>query len=85
MMNIIGGYNYMKSCVLLAVLLVAVCPARVFLFGSVLLEDNNQAYKKLVEVVGKPTREGCDQNWDTTDCPKVAVVTSACPDSVCGE
>ncbi len=84
-MSIIEGYNYMKNCLLLALLLVAVCPAKVFLFGSVLLEDNNLAYKKLVEVVGKPTRVGCNQNWDTTDCPKVAVVTSACPDSACGE
>jgi len=36
-------------------------------------------------VVGKPVRPNCNQNWDRTDCPKVAVITSACPDSACGE
>lgn len=30
-------------------------------------------------------RPECNQNWDGTDCPKVAVITSACPDSACGE
>lgn len=75
----------MKSVVVLALLLLAASPARLFLFGSVLVDDGNPAYRKLVEVVGKPTRPGCDQNWDSTDCPKVAVITSACPDSDCGE
>lgn len=35
--------------------------------------------------MGKPVRPNCNQNWDGTDCPKVAVITSACPDSACGE
>jgi hypothetical protein len=66
--------------------LIAVClPVRIFLFGSVLSYDNNLAYQKLAMETGKPTHIDCDQNWDTTECPRVAVITSACPDSACGE
>lgn len=75
----------MKIYLLFALILITTTPAKVFLFGSVLLNDDNPAYKKLIEVVGKPTRPNCDQNWDSTDCPKVAVITSACPDAQCGE
>jgi hypothetical protein len=75
----------MKICLLLALILISATSTKVFLFGSVLVNDDNAAYKKLIEVVGKPTRPNCDQNWDSTDCPKVAVITSACPDSRCGE
>jgi cyanophycinase len=75
----------MKNYLLLALLVFAISPVKVFLFGSVLVNDDNPAYTKLIEVVGKPTRTDCDQNWLTTDCPKVAVITSACPDSECGE
>lgn len=74
-----------KIYLIFVLLLVAVSPVKVFLFGSVLLNDDNPAYKKLIEVVGKPVRPHCNQNWDGTDCPKVAVVTSACPDSACGD
>jgi hypothetical protein len=38
----------MKLYLILALLLVAIFPVKVFLFGSVLLNDNNLAYKKLV-------------------------------------
>lgn len=71
----------MKILLVLAFLLIATTSVKIFLFGSVLLNDNNPAYQKLKEVVGKPTRPNCNQNWDLTDCPKVAVITSACPDS----
>ena len=54
---------------------------RIFLFGGILVDDQNPAYAKLVQETGKPTRKNCDQNWDTTDCPKVAVITSACYDA----
>ena len=75
----------MKFYLICVLLLVTISPVKVFLFGSVLLNDDNLAYKKLVEVVGKPVRPNCNQNWERTDCPKVAVITSACPDSACGE
>lgn len=54
------------------------------MFGGILVDDNNPAYQQLALETGKPTRKDCDQNWDTTDCPKVAVITSACPDTQCG-
>lgn len=41
-------YNKMKIYLLIAVLLFAVSPVKIFLFGSVLLNDNNPAYKKLI-------------------------------------
>lgn len=75
----------MKICLIFALILIAATPSKVFLFGSILVNDDNPAYKKLIEVVGKPTRPNCDQSWDSTDCPKVAVITSACPDAQCGE
>lgn len=69
----------------LAGLITLVASLRIFMFGGVLLDDKNPAYRQLVLETGKPTRPNCDQNWDTTDCPRVAVITSACPDSRCGE
>jgi len=75
----------MTKYLLIFLLIALVSTVRVFLFGSILSYDNNLAYRKLAEETGKPTREDCDQNWETTDCPKVAVITSACPDSQCGE
>jgi cyanophycinase len=58
---------------------------KLFMFGGVLVNDDSPAYHQLALATGKPTRQGCDQNWDTTDCPRVAVITSGCPDSQCGE
>jgi hypothetical protein len=73
----------LKSFVI-ALLLVSSLSVKIFLFGGILVDDNNPAYKKLVEETGKPVKQNCDQNWDTTPCPKVAVITSACYDSQCG-
>lgn len=67
----------------IALLLPYALPVRIFLFGGVLVDDNNPAYAKLAQETGKPTRKDCDQNWETTDCPKVAVITSACYDAQC--
>lgn len=69
-----------------ALLLLTFCsPARVFLFGSILQWDNSSAYRALTASLNKTTSSFCDFNWQTTPCPKVAVITSACPDSACGE
>lgn len=64
-----------------ALLLSCVFSVRIFLFGGILVDDQNPAYAKLAQETGKPTRKNCDQNWETTDCPKVAVITSACYDA----
>ena len=74
----------MKPYIFILLLIVGVYSNKIFLFGNILKNDNNKAYQKIIEVVGKPTRKDCNQNWKTTDCPKVAVITSACSDSKCG-
>ena len=68
-----------------ALLLSCVFSVRIFLFGGILVDDQNPAYAKLAQETGKPTRKNCDQNWETTDCPKVAVITSACYDAQCSQ
>lgn len=76
----------MSKYLLLSLLVWLACPVRIFLFGSILMYDNNPAYKRLALETGKPVRpEACQYDWQVTDCPKVAVITSACPDSDCGE
>ena len=54
---------------------------KMFMFGGGLVDDNNEAYKQIGVEIGKPTKLNCDQNWDTTECPKVAVFTSGSPDT----
>lgn len=70
---------------LLFALLALASSVKIFMFGGVLVDDGNPAYHQLALETGKPTRPNCDQNWDTTDCPRVAVITSACPNTQCGE
>lgn len=62
-------------------LLASVSPLKVFLFGGVFrdINDNYPAYHRLALETGKPTRKDCNQDWDTTDCPKVAVISSGSP------
>jgi len=69
---------------ILALLIVAGLSFKAFMFGGVLVNDDNPAYKELALATGKPTKHNCDQNWETTECPRVAVITSGCPDSQCG-
>ena len=53
---------------------------KLYMFGGSLTQDNNEAWKQIAIDTGKPTKPDCDQNWDTTYCPKVAVITSGCED-----
>ena len=76
---------FMKKYIFIICLFLGIYSNKIFLFGSILQYDNSKAYEKIIQVVGKPTRKDCNKNWLTTDCPKVAVVTSACYDSQCGQ
>ena len=51
------------------------------MFGGRLIQDNNEAWKQIALDTGRKTQLNCDQNWDTTPCPRVAVLTSGCLNS----
>ena len=53
----------MKKNLFIFLLISVSMSVKIFLFGSVLLYDNNPAYNKLAIETGKPTRPDCDQNW----------------------
>jgi hypothetical protein len=58
---------------------------KVFLFGGILVYDNNPVY----DVIARETKKKilpnkCEPDWTNTTCAKVAVITSAAPDEVSG-
>lgn len=70
--------------VVLVLFATACLSVKIYMFGGGLTQDNNEAWKQIALDTGKVTRPGCDQNWDTTDCPRVAVITSGSVDSQSG-
>jgi len=53
----------MKSYIIIIFILTLATTQKIFLFGSVLRNDNNKVYQKIIEVVGKPFKKNCDENW----------------------
>ena len=55
---------------------------RLFLIGGNTNEKDVLVYQQLAaSISGRPPQTKCDQNWDTTKCPRIAVATSAASNS----
>lgn len=59
---------------------------KVFLIGGGANENSTLVFSELAKVVaGRPPQpKKCDDNWDTTKCPRIAIVTSAADDEATG-
>lgn len=74
------------SVPLIAFLLVLATPIKIFLIGGAVNENSTLVYSALAKVVPgrNPMPKRCDENWSTTTCPRVAMVTSAAQDEATG-
>lgn len=67
-----------KYLLVLALLLFQAVSVRVFLMGGAVNNNETEIYVNLAAATGKkPTPNKCDEDWKTTTCPKIAVITSA--------
>ena len=63
---------------------------KVYLMGGAVAATNSLVYQGLRQATGKDwspnpsSLRNCSADWNTTRCPRVAVVTSAAPDSTAG-
>jgi Tfp pilus assembly major pilin PilA len=55
--------------------------------GGAVSSNNSQLYTALAKSVSgrTPLPNKCPQNWNTTTCPRIAVVTSAAPSTADGD
>ena len=66
------------SIVILFSFLLGTHSLRLFLIGGNTDEKAVLVYQQLAgSVPGRPPQSNCDQNWNTTKCPRIAVATSA--------
>lgn len=67
----------------LILILTIICPGqslKIFLLGGAVTEHQPNVYINMAKATGKtPQPNNCSQDWSTTTCPKVAVITSAAP------
>lgn len=70
------------------VLLATACACgRVFLLGGAINASNSEIYNALAKSVSgrTPSPNKCTQDWATTSCPRIAVVTSAAASQADGD
>jgi hypothetical protein len=72
---------------ILALLLVLSASAlRLFLIGGNTNENDVLVYQQLAASIhSRPPQSKCDQDWNTTKCPRIAVATSAASNSSDGD
>ncbi len=59
--------------------------AKLFMIGGALEDDNESVFQGLMELTSKSAAMNCGDDWLTTDCPKIAVVTSGSESLEAGE
>ena len=70
----------------LLLLLLTVNSLRLFLIGGNTNEKDTLVYQQLAgSIPGRPPQSKCDQDWNTTKCPRIAVATSAASNSSDGD
>jgi hypothetical protein len=59
---------------------------KVFLFGGAVLDSEAELYNMIAFETGRiPQPNKCSDDWTTTICPRIAVVTSASPTTQDGD
>lgn len=59
---------------------------KLFLMGGAIADDNSQIYNALASATGKtPQPNKCNQDWEQTTCPKIAIITSAAASEADGD
>ena len=69
---------------LVSLLPVSILTKPIFLFGGPLTSYDSPAYSEVIAATKRTPKDKCDPNWFSTDCPRVAVVTSGATDSEVG-
>jgi cyanophycinase len=66
--------------------LLGVSPMKVFLVGGGANENSTLVFERLSKIVSgrSPQPKRCNEDWSTTTCPRIAVVTSAAENEAAG-
>ena len=90
-MTLFISSNYLISMKYLPIFLSLLCllqvaPIKVFLVGGGANENSTMIFERLANIVaGRPPQpKRCNQDWQTTSCPRIAVVTSAAENEAAG-
>ena len=66
----------LQKALFTALLLTQVLSSPIFLFGGPLTTYNSSVYNEALAATGRTPKPDCDPSWISTDCPRVAIVTS---------
>lgn len=76
----------MKPILFLVAFLVISSGYKVFLLGGAVLDNESAMYNLMAKETGRtPQPNKCSDDWLTTPCPRIAVVTSASPTTQDGD
>ena len=69
----------MRYIIVVILLIQYIATVRIFYIGGNSNENSTLVFSQLANVIsGRPPQpKKCDDNWDTTKCPRIAVLTSA--------
>lgn len=74
-----------KLILVISLILLEVCSFKVFLIGGALADNQTDVFTSLAAATGKkPNPNKCGDDWKSTDCPKIAIVTSAAQSEAAG-
>ena len=74
-----------KLILVISLILLEVCSFKVFLIGGALADNQTDVFTSLAAATGKKTNPNkCGDDWKSTDCPKIAIVTSAAQSEAAG-
>lgn len=81
-LDIIDKKSYMNKHLRILISLIIILKTtslRLFLIGGGSNENSTQVFGALAKTISsrQPIPKNCDDNWDTTKCPRIAVITSA--------
>ena len=72
------NYNSLKLLQIVVILLISCNSLKIFLLGGAVTYHQPDVYINMAKATGKTAQPySCSQDWATTTCPRVAVVTSA--------
>lgn len=57
---------------------------KIFLIGGALADDNFEVLDAISKSTSRMPSKNCSSDWDTTPCPRIAVIVSASTDSKAG-
>ena len=72
----------MKKILIQTIIIFLSSSMRVFLMGGNMNDNDTTVYEALATSTNrKPSPDNCDSSWDSTTCPRIAVVTSGASSS----